>query len=218
MSSAQAADKLLRDFILRYATKSKSEVDRYLQSRSRAQVTKLIADLATHYFNVKNSSAMREMTTVWLAGYDYNYEKLGYNGYRQDGRGSIIQCEVKPQNCTTQKRKLNGGGSFNDYTPKRFRKDRRVNADVLFSGFVDGRLMYILKIKFQDIAPKLKQALRKKFGENEAKPGEYLRSAAVSFRDYEHKSPKIIYSAGSELQKNRTKIERRLYAFLTGES
>jgi hypothetical protein len=64
-----------------------------------------------------NSSKLRELTTLWLCGFQPNTEKLGYNGYRMDAdTGRRVDCEVKPQNTNDPKKKLNGGGSFNDYT------------------------------------------------------------------------------------------------------
>jgi len=51
---------------------------------------------------------LRELTTLWVCG---------YNGYRMDvDTGKRVDCEVKPQNTDDPKKKLNGGGSFNDYT------------------------------------------------------------------------------------------------------
>lgn len=209
------ASNALRDFVLRYATEPKREVNAYLKSLSISELSDLLGAFATHYFNDKNSSAMREMATVWLAGYEYNYEKLGYNGYRQDVRGETIKCEVKPQNSINTKRKLNGGGSFNDYTPKRFEKDNSENPDMLFSGFVQGRLMFILRTQFRHIAPQLKAQLDKRFGDStEVETGNYLRSATVSFSHYADTNPKIIYTAGSELEKNRDNFQRKLYDFL----
>ncbi len=72
---------------------------------SKPSLIALFIDLLTLYFNDKNSSRLRELTTLWVCGFQPNTEKLGYNGYR-----------IKPQNTDDPKKKLNGGGSFNDYT------------------------------------------------------------------------------------------------------
>ncbi len=78
---------------------------------------------------------IRELVTVSLAGYSHIEKKVGYNGMRLNTYGKPEYCEAKPQNVRLDgKRKLNGGGSFNDYTWERFRKDERENPNILTSG------------------------------------------------------------------------------------
>ncbi len=100
-----------------YSTKRPEELIEFLNGLSKPSLIALFIDLLTLYFNDKNSSRLRELTTLWVCGFQPNTEKLGYNGYRMDAdTGRRVDCEVKPQNTDDPKKKLNGGGSFNDYT------------------------------------------------------------------------------------------------------
>ena len=68
----------------------------------------------------------------------------------------IVRSNLKIQ--ITLEKKLNGGGSFNDYTLERFSKDLENNPIILVSGFI--------------------------FPKGQRREGEYLRSAGFSFRDF----------------------------------
>jgi len=151
---------------LNYSTKEPKELIEFLNGLSKPSLIALFIDLLTLYFNDKNSSRLRELTTLWVCGFQPNTEKLGYNGYRMDANtGRRVDCEVKPQNTDDPKKKLNGGGNFNDYTLERFSRDLENNPIILVSGFVGGKLIYI-------------------FPKGRRREGEYLRSAGFSFRDY----------------------------------
>ncbi len=113
-------------------------------------------------------------------------EKLGYNGYRMVFPLGIKEwCEVKPQNTDSVKRKLNGGGSFNDYTRERFKKDLENNPTILSSGFVQGKIVFIFEFSFECLKEKLENVLNKRFRSGRGR-GEYLRSAQFSFTDYKN--------------------------------
>lgn len=117
-------NKNLREAILLYATGEEEKLKEFLDGLSKPTLIGLFIDLLTIYFNDKNSSKLRELVAVYLAGYKPSQEKLGYNGYRQLADINEVEyCEVKPQNTQRKEDKLNGGGSFNDYTPERFEKD-----------------------------------------------------------------------------------------------
>jgi len=72
-------------------------------------------------------------------------------------------CEVKPQNTNSTKKKLNGGGSFNDYTRERFEKDLKQDPTILTSGFVEGKIIFIFEFKFDCIRKKLEDVLSRRF-------------------------------------------------------
>jgi hypothetical protein len=147
-----------------------------LNGPSKPSLIALFIDLLTLYFNDKNSSKLRELTTLWM---------FGYNGYRMDAdTGRRVDCEVKPQNTDDPRKKLNGGGSFNDYTLQKFSKDLENNPIILVSGFVGGKLIYIFEFKFECLKEKLKGLLERRFPKGQRKEGEYLRSAGFSFRNY----------------------------------
>jgi hypothetical protein len=93
--------------------------------------------------------------------------------------GKRIDCEVKPQNTDDPRKKLSGGGSFNDYTLERFSKDLENNPIILVSG-----LIYIFEFRFECLKEKLKGLLERRFPKGQRREGEYLRSAGFSFRDY----------------------------------
>ncbi len=85
------------------------------------------------------------MITAVISGYEFSTEKLGYNGYKMAVPGGTkVFCEIKPKNVDDcEKKKLNGGGTFNDYTPERFEKDIKENPYILASGFAKGKLLFI---------------------------------------------------------------------------
>lgn len=131
----------LRKLIQLYATAPSTQVETFLSDLSNPSLKALLLDLLTLYFNDKNSSYLRELATLYVAGYTPAQGKLGYNGYRMAADGTRQDCEVKPQNTDSPRKKLNGGGSFDDYTPERLEKDRQKAPQLLIAGFVQGRLL-----------------------------------------------------------------------------
>jgi hypothetical protein len=179
------ANPNLKHSIELYSTESPEELIRFLNGLSKPSLISLYIDLLTMYFNDKNSSRLRELTTLWVCGFQPNTEKLGYNGYRMDvDTGKKIDCEVKPQNTDNPKKKLTGRGSFNDYTLERFNKDLENNPIILVSGFVGGKLICVFEFKFECLIEKLKPQLDRKFQDGQRKKGDFVRSAGFSFTDY----------------------------------
>lgn len=84
------------------------------------------------------------------------------------------------------KNKLNAGGNFTDYTWERFDRDLNANLNMLISGFVDGKLIYILEFPFsnQSFINKLQLQLNKKFPNRQRNKNDYLRSANFDFKDF----------------------------------
>lgn len=108
----------------------------------------MLAELIEMYMTDKNSSTLREIVTVRVAGYKHSEEKLGYNGFKEE-QGRKKMCEVKPVNVNEgERKKLNGGGNFTDYRWSRFERDSEENPNMLVSGFVSGKLIYILEFPF----------------------------------------------------------------------
>ena len=146
--------------------------------------------LLTMYINDKNSSTLREYITTIIAGYTYHTQKLGYNEYKQVGIGEGSEyCEVKPKNINKndkKDKKLSGDGNFTDYTWDRFERDYNANLNMLISGFIDGKLIYVIEFPFKntDFCNRLKTQLEKKFLNKIRKEGDYLRSCSFSFKDY----------------------------------
>ena len=202
-----------------YATGSDEKFLQFLGGLSKPTLISLFSDLLTLYMNDKNSSKLRELVTAIISGYEFTTEKLGYNGYRQETYGKVF-CEIKPQNIDDcSKKKLNGGGTFNDYTPERFDKDLKERLNVVVSGFIAGRLVYVLEFPFKCLENRLGEQLRKKFGEDlKRKAGDYLRSASFSFKHYKDcPELKKIY-VSDKLDEFRKCLTRDLYDFLKGRS
>jgi hypothetical protein len=120
--------------------------------------------------------------------------KLGYNGKTSSG----IPCEVKPVNIRSEVgKKLNGGGNFSDFTHERLARYQEDRIMMIVSGFIDGRLMHILKFPFlhQPFVERLHQQLLNYFTEESRRAGQYLRSAQFSFKHYKDcPALKIIYT------------------------
>ena len=142
----------LQELVRKYATEAHTSVGAFLHGKSKDNLIGILMDLLTNYFTDKNSSALREHVIVSLCGYQVSREKIGYNGYRQDAiSGEPVYCEAKPKNINTgdaRPRKLDGGGNFTDYTWARFEKNKKANPEMIVGGFVDGRLLYVLRFPF----------------------------------------------------------------------
>lgn len=205
----------LKKSIILYTAGEEGELESFLKSLSRPTLESLFIDLMTVYFNDKNSSKLRELSAIYMAGYEPNQEKLGYNGYRQSvDTGAKIYCEVKPQNTDNERKKLDGGGSFNDYTPERLEKDARENPKVLACGFVSGKLIYIFEFDFLCIKSKLENLLNERFPEGKRKPGQYLRSARFSIDDYMNcESLKVVFLR-KDIKRFYNFLSKRLIEFI----
>jgi len=214
-------NKELAEVIKIYATKSHKDLNNYLLGKSKNNLIAILTDLLTMYINDKNSSTLREFITVSIAGYKHTESKVGYNGYKQGVYGKPVKCEAKPQNVRSGgKRKLNGGGNFTDYTPERLKRDLKENLNILVSGFVDGKLIYVFEFPFKckSFVAKLKKQLNKAFGGNKKgrKKGQYLRSANFDFKDYiDCEDLKVVFCLPkSELKKYKNYIVKDFYEFL----
>lgn len=180
----------LEDIIVRYATGDPATLREQIDGLSKDTLASIFVDLLTLYINDENSSSLRELITVRLAGYALSEGKLGYNGYRLAApEGAPSFCEAKPVNVRRRdgqpNRKLNGGGNFSDYTPERLEQDLEENPHMLVSGFVDGKLIYILEFPFKCLETGLRRALEKQFPGGNRPANRYLRSAHFTFRDYQ---------------------------------
>ena len=194
-------NKELSEVLKMYSTESHEKFTSRLVNQSKETLISIFTDLLTTYINDHNSSKLREYLTVTIAGYEYSEAKIGFNGFKQSSivGGEPVACEAKPKNFNTTdlqeyregKRKskppvLNGGGNFTDYTYPRLKRDRKENPHMLVSGFVDGRLIYVLEFPFKvkSFTAKLSKQLFKQFPDRTHIKGRFLRSASFNFRDY----------------------------------
>jgi len=156
-------NKELSEVLKIYSTQPHIEFTNRLINSSKETVVSLFTDILTMYINDKNSSTIREYITVVMSGYTHSEGKIGFNGFKQNSiiGGKSIACEAKPKNFNTEDlisynnglrktkpAKLNGGGNFSDYTFARLEKDKKENPHMLISGFVDGKLLFILEFPF----------------------------------------------------------------------
>jgi hypothetical protein len=227
----------LANIIKIYSTGTHKELSECLIGKSKDTLISMLVDLLTMYINDKNSSTIREFITVTLAGYKHKEAKIGYNGFKQDSfiPGKTLKCEAKPKNFDTEEfekfkrgerktspAKLNGGGNFTDYTPARLEKDKKEkDLNMLISGFVDGKLIYIIEFPFnspcfiKNLENKIKKWMEKLKGSKSVK-GQFLRSADFDYKDYiDSPGIKIIYLLSkTELEKYKAYISSGFYEFL----
>lgn len=223
-------NKELSEVLKIYSTKPHIEFTNRLINSSKETVVSLFTDILTMYINDKNSSTIREYITVIMSGYSHSENKIGFNGFKQNSivGGNPIACEAKPKNFNTEDllsfhnntrktrpSKLSGNGNFSDYTFARLKKDIEENPHMLVSGFVDGKLLYILEFPFNTeiFTNKLKTQLIKNFPDGKDKLGHFLRSANFDYRDYiESKEIKRIYILPkSELENYKEFINDKFY-------
>jgi len=215
----------LANVIKIYATQRDIDLSNYLIGKYKNTLISILVDLLTMYITDKNSSTIREFLTVTLAGYTHQQKKIGYNGYKQDSIGKPIKCEAKPKNVDTHShplRKLNGGGNFTDYTFARLEKDKRENPNILISGFINGKLIYILEFPFNysKFTTQLKERLMYRFKDGKDKTGQFLRSANFHYKHFINcPNLKFVYlSSKVELQKYKPYIVKGFYEFLEGKA
>ncbi len=223
----------LANVIKIYSTGSHQELSGCLIGKSKDTLIGILVDLLTMYINDKNSSTIREFITVTLAGYTHKEGKIGYNGFKQDTfvSGRTIKCEAKPKNVNTEEferykrgerktspAKLNGGGNFTDYTPARLQKDKQEkDLNILVSGFVDGKLIYIIEFPFNssDFVKNLEIKIQKwqeKLKGSKSTKGRFLRSADFDYKDFVRSSNfKIVYLLNKDgLSKYKPYIQKFL--------
>ena len=214
-----------------YSLYAHDDYAKQMHGFSKETVISVFTDLLTVYINDKNSSTLREFITVSVAGYQHNDSKIGFNGYKHDTHGAPIACEAKPKNFSSHDfeeykqgkrksiRKLNGGGNFTDYTWARFEKDTAANPNMLVSGFVDGKLIYILEFPFsyEEFTKKLRAQLDKYFPGGD-KSGDFMRSAEFDYRHFmDSKNLRVVYGNKDLLAKNQEYINGGFYKKLTAQ-
>lgn len=230
-------NKELAEVLHIYSTDTHERFSQRLINSSKETIISLLADLLTMYFNDRNSSAVREYITVTIAGYKHSEKKIGFNGFKQNSiiGGEPIACEAKPKNFNTEdliayKRgrrrgkptKLNGNGNFTDYTYPRLIKDKKRNPYILVSGFVDGKLIYILEFPFKtaDFTKKIEAQLYKQFPNRKHVVGRFLRSANFDYHDYiaSTKLRVVFLISKSKLETHREYINDGFFKFLYGKA
>ena len=188
-----------------------------LHSLDKDSLVSCFSEILIRYANDVNSSTLRELVTILKAGYEPQLlgAKLGYNGTTSQGK----PCEAKPVNIRSDSgKKLNGGGNFSDFTYERMDRYQNDGVMMLISGFVDGRLIYILEFPFSysEFVNRLGRQLQRHFARGRRAPGQFLRSAQFSFRHYKNcPELKIIYK-DPQLSDYREFLTVNIFGFLQG--
>jgi hypothetical protein len=222
-------NKNLQEAIKLYSTKPHQDFSNFLLSQSKDCLIALFSDLMTLYINDKNSSTIREFLTTTIAGYKHSSKKIGFNGYKQEVADKPIFCEAKPKNISCQDfkdykagsrknapKKLNGGGSFTDYTWSRFNKDKKTRLNMLISGFIDGKLIYVLEFPFlcKPFTQNLDKQLKDKFPRGDRKTY-YLRNASFTYKNYMSSDVKVVYLLSKdELRQYCPFIDKKFFDIL----
>lgn len=203
-------NKDLMSIITAYATKSYDNYSAEVSNKSKEKVNTLFTDLLSMYFNDLNSSTLREIVTVEIAGYQHIGTKIGYDGYKilddngEDTHKEKEYCEAKPKNLiisddekkNKSDKKLSGQGNFTDFTWSRFNKIINDDIKMVISGFINGRLLFVLSFDFNEPEFKfhLRSQLQKRFSEGKDIEGQFLRSATFNYKYYKNaKTLKIDY-------------------------
>lgn len=148
-------------------------------------------ELFSQYFSDANSSTIRELITLSIAGYDKIDTKHGADGVHQTTK-KLVEC--KPQfidKVKNGKRKcFGGGGFFNDYTYTKIEQCVFDDYDVLTSGFADQKIIFLCRFPYKYISEYLTHKLDKKLLENEkrAKNGKQASRPSISFSFTQYKN------------------------------
>lgn len=180
----------------------------------------IIKTLLSNIMNDKNSSMARESAILTCAGYIPLEGKLNYDGVKDEEF-----AEVKLRNYDTSRvsqSKLNGEGSYSDYTWTRYKKHLNDNPTLLIGGFIDGILIYVFKVKYNSkgLQARLKNKLTSFFGDidSERKPNHYLRSLGFNYNHYADDAELIYIAPNNVLCNNKQYIGTALFKRLIDES
>ena len=214
------AKKDLMEIIKAYS-KNHNFYSELISSKSKDNIIKILTDLITLSINDKNSSKIREMVTVLMANYIPTEEKIGYDGYKISQGTKFDFIEVKPKNIYTKSdgklnSKLDGSGNFTDFRWSKFQRIKNDNISMIISGFSHGKIIYIIKFKFNShsFLKNLERQLIKRFPNKKDIEGQWLRSARFGFNHYkDSKSLELIYKC-ENLNAHKNELTRDLYNYL----
>jgi hypothetical protein len=171
----------------------------------------IMMDLMELYLNDKNSSTLRQIITCEVIGIKSNPNKLGYDGYES-------KDEIKPKNIgSDSKKKLDAGGNYTDLTFKRHNKYIEDNPNIHVSGFIDGLLMYVLKIPYNNLQNHFYSKLVKKFPNGDV-TGSYLRSATFNFNNLKLCPELTIEFVRNDLDNYTKFFQKDLFNYLKNNS
>jgi len=192
-------DEVIEEMSRIFMTKDLNEFIDFLKDKNP---TFLLQNLLGVYANDKNSSFLREMITCSVAGYRHLDGKLGYDGFWDK-----LNCEVKPQNVVMgETKRLNASGCFNDFTWRKYKKCQEDNVRMLMSGFVSGKLIYIVEFPFIDV--KFRNHLKSKLEKylpNGDETNRYIRSCSWSLKHFDNAYLRYLAKNFKDYKKAMTK-------------
>jgi hypothetical protein len=167
------------------------------------------SELLDSYLNDLNSSRLRQDITCHVLGLKVNNNKLGYDS---DGSND----EVKPKNISSKsvkKNKLDCGGGYSDLTHKRHKKYIIDNAIIHSAGFIDGHLMYIIKVPYVDLQEHFQRILDDKLPNGDL-PNRYVRSASFGFKQIKECPNVEIEFVRNDIENYNSFINKELYNYI----
>jgi len=165
--------------------------------------------LISKYFNDKNSSTLREEVMCYITGNEPNDNKLGYDGKNTND-------ENKPKNYDTtnpKSKKLNGSGNYSDMTHKRNENFINDDAIIHIGGFVDGKVIYQVKVPYSSLSEHFKKQLDKRLPDGD-KPNQYLRSMNFSLPALKECSNVEVEFLSPNINEYRGFMTKTLYDYL----
>lgn len=180
----------------------------------------IIKELLDKIMNDKNSSMARESVILKVAGYNHLEGKLNYDGFKDN---EFVEVKLKNLDTSNLKSsKLNGEGSYSDYTWERYDHHLQDNPTILVGGFVDGKLIYIFKTKYSSkgIQNRIIERLTNFFGDKSSirKPGTYLRSLDFNYSHYKDDCELIYIAPKEKICYNEKNINKELFKRIINES
>lgn len=166
------------------------ELQKFIRDRSLGRKTQTLdpvsEELFWMYMGDGNSSTVREIATVLVAGY------VPLGGKR--GRDAIDPVtgkkkEVKPRSFNPEKPSIAGIAWFSDYHWERYAKDMKDELDIVHSLFINGRIAYVVEFGIQAVSKRLEEHLHRHITVNGQS---YVRKADWSFAHWgSHPSTRI---------------------------
>lgn len=168
----------------------------------------MMMNLLELYINDANSSTLREAITCKIVGIESTGKKKGYDS-------KLTNEEVKPRNVQTGgKKTLDAWGNYSDLTHRRHNKYLNDKVVIHISGFVDGLLMYILKINYEDLGNYFQVMLDRDLPDGDQK-NKYVRTAYFTFTNIKHMPSLEVEFLRNNINEFETFFQKDFFNYLT---
>jgi len=163
----------------------------------------IIFDLAKMLLRSTSTGEFRQIPILALCGHRGSIGKFGYDS--SDGNIEVKSIVYSPNN------KLNGGGSYSDLTWARHKKYVDDDVRLVLGGFVDGRIVYVIEVKYSDIVDRIEYTLKDALPDGD-KVREYSRASRFTYCAYDKFEIKYLHS---DIEKYKYAICDKFYKLLT---